>query len=252
MDVAGSTALVTGGALRIGEAICRALADAGCNVVIHYDQSEERACGLAEVLKTEGVQAWTVQEHFAPDGDPAQLVDRAWNVSGRVNILINNASTFYTLPLLDSAAEDIRNELESNLVAPMLLSKRFAERLMHESDGASGELALGHVVNILDRRIAQNESGCIPYLVSKKGLAEFTRATALEWAPQIVVNGVAPGAILPPVMKMGAPSSSEPMGAVPLGRQCTPEDVADAVLHLLHSVTMTGQVLFIDGGQNLL
>ena len=104
----------------------------------------------------------------------------------------------------------------------------------------------------MDRRIAQNEAGCIPYLVSKKGLADFTRAAALEWAPQVVVNGVAPGAILPPVTNADAPTSSEPRGAVPLGRPCTPEDVADAVLHLLHSVTMTGQILFVDGGQNLL
>ncbi len=252
MDVAGSTALVTGGSLRIGEAICRALADAGCNVVIHYDRSEEHARELADVLRSEGVQAWTVQAHFAPGSDPTRLVDRAWQVSGRVNVLINNASAFYKLPLLDSDAENIRNELESNLVAPMLLSRRFCERLMRESEEAAGELALGHIVNILDRRIAQNEAGCIPYLVSKKGLADFTRAAALEWAPQVVVNGVAPGAILPPVTHADAPTSSEPMGAVPLGRQCTPEDVADAVLYLLQSVTMTGQILFVDGGQNLL
>jgi NAD(P)-dependent dehydrogenase (short-subunit alcohol dehydrogenase family) len=137
----------------------------------------------------------------------------------------------------------------------MLLTRRFAERLLarrapgapHASRGA----LLGRIVNLLDRRVAHHEAGCVPYLVSKKALAEFTCSAAIELAPEFAVNGVAPGAVLPPPGK-GDDTLWDAAGPVPLNARCRPEDVAEAVAWLLESDVVTGQIVYVDGGQHLL
>jgi len=130
--------------------------------------------------------------------------------------------------------------LRTNLLVPVLLTRAFAARTRQ-----------GRVVNLLDRRIATHDIACVPYLLSKSGLAEFTRLAALALAPGIAVNAVAPGAILPPAGAAGQ-RTPDRAGQVPLRVRVTPADVAAAVVALLKADSVTGQVVFVDGGQHLL
>jgi NAD(P)-dependent dehydrogenase (short-subunit alcohol dehydrogenase family) len=246
MNLRSRTALVTGGAVRIGRAICAALAARGCRVIVHYDRSGKPAKALADALSQTGVRAFTVRAHLATQGDCDGLINEAWALAGRVDFLVNNAAVFHKEGLMACDEDTILAELRTNLVAPMLLSRAFAAKAGREAPGLCGK-----IVNLLDRRIAGNEVGCLPYLLSKKGLAEFTRNAALELAPRFTVNGVAPGAILPPPGK-GAAYIRDLAGTVPLQRRCRPEDVAAAVVYLLESDAVTGQIVFVDGGQHLL
>ena len=257
MDLAGRTALVTGGAVRIGAAICRYLADQGCNVVVHYDRSAEEAEDLSAELKGTGVNSWARQCHFSGGRDEGKFLDEVFAETGGISFLINNAAVFRKGLLVDFSVDDVLSELSANLLSPMLLTRRLAQLLgtPEEGQGAVDSRnsvcrVLGKVINVLDRRIATNECGCIPYLVSKKALADFTRSAALELAPKITVNGVAPGAILPP------PGANEDYiydaaGNIPLKCKCSPEDVAESIGFLLRSDFVTGQVVFVDGGQHL-
>ena len=131
-------------------------------------------------------------------------------------------------------------EFWPNLFAPMLLTRAFARQSKR-----------GKIINLLDRRIAGHETDCVPYLLTKKALAELTQLAAREFAPRFTVNGVAPGAVLPPPGK-GTEYLRDLAGPVPLQKQITPADVAAAVLALLQADAVTGQIYFVDGGQHLL
>jgi NAD(P)-dependent dehydrogenase (short-subunit alcohol dehydrogenase family) len=250
VELNGKMALVTGGAVRIGAAICRRLAREGCGVVVHCLRSDAQARALAAEIEAAGVRAFVVRGALGRGADPERLLDEAWDAAGRLDALVNNAALFFRRPLERAAAADVREEIEVNLVAPLLLARRFVGRARAAGPRAGGGPRLGAIVNLLDRRVATNEAGCLPYLAAKKGLLAFTESAALEWAPAFTVNAVAPGAVLPPPGK-GPEHLREAAGPAPLRVACTPEDVADAVALLLRSDTMTGQTLFVDGGQHL-
>ena len=241
MDLKDNVALVTGGAVRMGRAICGRLAAAGANVVIHYRRSEAEAEELKKRLETDhGVRAVIAQADLSSQAACASLVAAACDAMGRMDILVNNAAVFDKDRLADVSEEKVMKEFWPNLLAPMFLIQAFAQR----SDG-------GKIVNMLDRRITSDDTSCVPYLLSKKGLASLTRLAALELAPRFTVNGVAPGAILPPPGESGE-YLKEKGGYVPLERQCTPEEIAEAVYFLLSHDALTGQVIYVDGGQHLL
>jgi len=271
MNLECCTALVTGGAVRIGRAICQALAQRGCNVVVHYWRSRRAAERLARELRGLGVRATCVGARLRSQSDCAGLLRRAWQCGGPVNVLINNAAAFHKDRLLDATETKLRAELEINTLAPIFLTRLFARRLLARAagrtrldnapypvggsqpwilrEGAAGPELAGKVVNLLDRRIAALEAGCLPYLLSKKALADFTRLAALELAPWIAVNGVAPGPVLAPAARGAA--AKDMAGPVPLQRPVTPQDVAAAVVYLLEADAITGQIIFVDGGQRL-
>jgi len=240
MKLEGQTALVTGGAVRIGRAIVEALAERGCRVVVHYHRSGEAAQRLVAGLRAQGREAWAVGAALGTERAAEALLGRAWRVAGRVDILVNNAAGFSKEPLRESTEAALLAMLRPNLLAPVVLTRAFAAR--------TGK---GQVVNLLDRRIAGLEPGCVPYLLSKKALASFTGMAALELAPGIRVNAVAPGPVLPPPGK-GARRLRDLAGRVPLGGRVSPADVAAAVVVLLELENVTGQILFVDGGQSLL
>ena len=276
MTLKGSTALVTGGAVRIGRAVCEALAAEGCRVVVHYHRSAAAAKTLAAELSARGVAAFTVHGQLATERDCARVLEATWRRAGRLNILINNASVFHKDALLAATERKLLAEFRLNALVPVMLTRAFALKVGERDSGCkiqdAGCKVAAKIVNLLDRRIAGTEIGCLPYLLSKKVLAEFTRVAALELAPHITVNGVAPGAILPPrkpedrgrlaLRSLGEAGRSEDgetgrrvwdyAGRVPLERQCTPEEVAAAVIFLLQSDAITGQTIFVDGGQHLL
>ena len=227
MELKGKRALVTGGAVRIGAAIVKALQRAGAEVVVHYLASEEEAKALSP---------FTVRADLSnPDALAAMVAD-----AGPLDILVNNAALFTKDDLATAAPERVRHEFEINLFAPLELTRRFA-----------AQCASGAVINLLDRRVRANDPSCLPYSMTKKGLEELTKLTALELAPGIRVNAVAPGPILPPPGDDGS-RFAERAGRVPLENYPSPEDIAEAALFLLRADYCTGQVVFVDGGQHLL
>jgi len=240
MELRGKKALVTGAAVRIGEAICLALAREGAEVVIHYRRSAEEAETLKSKIEAVGGSAAVVSADFSDPGAVSEFLRDVFEKVGSLDILINNAAVFHKDGLDELTDDKLVSEFRMNLFTPMLLVSEFG-RLVKR----------GAVINLLDRRIAGLDGTCMPYVLSKKALAEFTRMAALELAPGIRVNGVAPGAILPPPGK-GTEYLKDHAGLVPLGDRGTVNDVADAVIGLLKNDAVTGQILFVDGGQHLL
>jgi len=240
MHLEGKTALITGGAVRLGRAITGALAEQGVNPVIHYRSSAGAARAMEAELAEKGVNVALVQGDLVSQAACRQVMEEAHRKSGGVDILVNNAAVFNKDTLMEATEENVLAEFWPNLFAPMFLIRAFAE--------LAGD---GHVINLLDRRITANDTSCAPYLLSKKGLYELTKLAALELAPGIRVNGVAPGVLLPPPGK-DEQYLKEHGGYVPLEYQCRPEDIAAAVLYLLEADCHTGQVLYVDGGKHLL
>ena len=232
-------ALVTGGAFRIGRAICEMLADCGAHVIIHYRSSASGAAELQDQFDGRGVRSFTLQADLVSEEACRELIEQAAAFKGSLDILVNNAAVFRKDPLATTTADKLIGEFWPNLFAPILVTRAFAARAKP-----------GRVVNMLDRRVAGLDPSCLSYVLSKKALADFTRMAALDLAPDITVNAVAPGAILPPP-GAGETYMEEHADPVPLERPCTPVDVAAAVRYLLCEDAVTGQVLYIDGGQHL-
>jgi NAD(P)-dependent dehydrogenase (short-subunit alcohol dehydrogenase family) len=240
MALRGKTALVTGGAVRIGRAIVEALAAEGCRVVIHCDRSVAAAERVRLAVQRAKGKAWVVREHLDGQAACERVMASAVAAAGRVDILINNAAVFHKDTLVSLTEARLHDEFMVNGFVPILLTRAFAARVRH-----------GAVVNLLDRRIRANDVACLPYSLSKKALAAFTEEAALSLAPRITVNAVAPGAVLPPPGK-GAAYLHDKAGRVPLGRRIMPGDIARAVVALLALRGVTGQILYVDGGQHLL
>ncbi len=237
MILSGKKALVTGGSARIGQALCLALADAGCDVLVHYRRSRRAAEALAARIRRQGRRAVALSADLTRPADCRRLIGAARRALGGLDILVNNAAVFYRRDLRHTGAADLRAAWELNLAAPVLLMRHFA-----------AQTGAGRVVNLLDQRIESNRSDSLAYSLSKKALAAATAAAALELAPSCAVNAVAPGPVLLPRRR----TEREPAGAIPLRRRPVPEDIAAAVLFLLTSPAVTGQVIFVDGGQHLL
>jgi len=248
VDLSGKRALVTGGAVRIGRAICEALAARGCSVVVHCRQSVSEGEALAARLSAGGTPAFCVQGALGTEAEAGQVVASAVSAAGGLDILVNNASTFNKDDFMAADAERLAAEIGVNAFSPMYLVRAFARHCLARSAQAG---RAGGVVNLLDRRVAGLEKGMLPYLLSKKMLAEYTRIAALELGPRIAVNAVAPGPVLPPPGR-GEDYLHDHAGAMVLGRRPTPSDVAAAVLFLLETETITGQILYVDSGQHLL
>lgn len=235
----GQTALITGAAKRIGRATALALAEAGAHIVVHYHTAQAEADVLAEALRGLGVQAWTISADLAQPAEAAALIERAFSLAGQVDILVNNASIFPTGTLANISFADLQQNVAVNAWSPFVLSRAFA-----------GRVTQGKIINLLDTRITGYDWTHVGYILSKHLLAVLTRMQALEYAPRLTVNAVAPGLILPP------PGQSEDylqklIHTVPLGMHGEAEDIAEAILFLLQSDFITGQVLYVDGGRHL-
>lgn len=234
------TVLITGAALRIGNIIARTLARAGWEVIAHAHRSCAQADALCAELIADGKRAWRVTGDLQPPDGPDAVFDAALAAAGHVDALVNNAAAFARQPLAAALPADFERLWRLNTLAPVRLTQRLAAHL-------AGRREPGCVINLLDQRVACPGTGAIPYLLSKKALEAFTLSAALEFAPALRVNAVAPGAALAP----GAPQDTEPAGDFPLRARPTPEQIADAVRFLLDACAVTGQILYVDGGQHL-
>lgn len=253
MNLEGKTVLVTGGAVRIGRAICLALAGCGCRVGVHYDRSAPEARELVDAIGADGGTAYAVQGHLESKESCRQVIGSVWSAWGTLDLLVNNAAVFHKQEWLTAPMSDIERDIRTNFLVPMMLIREFAARLRGREDAGGrggGAPPRGRIVNLLDRRIVGIDPECVPYQISKKMLAELTGAAAVDLAPDVTVNAVAPGAVLPPPGHLGG-AVRDLAGPVPLDAPCTPEAVAEAVAFLLEADTITGQTLFVDGGRHL-
>ena len=238
--LAGKTALVTGAARRLGRAVSLALASSGTNVVVHYSRSAREAEALADEISRLGVRATALGADLGEPEEAEALVVRAEERAGHLDALVNNASIFGPETLEVASLDHLIQSVRVNAWAPFVLTRAFARR--------SGQ---GRVVNLLDTRVAGVDLAHVGYILGKDLLAVLTRMTAVEFAPGISVNAVAPGLILPPPGEDEAYLARLARG-LPLKRHGAAEDVARAVLFLLESDFVTGQVVFVDGGRHLL
>ena len=240
----GKVALVTGAARRIGAVIATTLHAAGARVVIHYRGSETEARELSEQLNAERRDsAIAVQADLAVDRNPESLVDSVLNWSGRLDILVNNASSFYPTPLGEIGATEWEDLVGSNMRAPLFLAQAASVHLT-----ATG----GNIINIVDIHAQRPLRDHHVYGSAKAGLAMLTRSLAKDLAPAVRVNGVAPGAIAWPEDGMTESVKKSIVDQIPLGRTGEPADIANAVLFLVRDATfVTGQVIPIDGGRSI-
>jgi NAD(P)-dependent dehydrogenase (short-subunit alcohol dehydrogenase family) len=232
-------ALVTGGAIRLGRAIALDLARRGHDIALHYNGSEDAAEDTAAEITHEGVDCVLLRHDLTNIQGLDRLVADAVAALPSLAILVNSASAYEHGDLRTTTPEMFDHQMTVNLKAPFFLTQAFAR---HRDTGL--------VVNILDNKIAFNQFQYGSYLLSKKALAELTRMAALELAPGIRVNGVAPGVILPAESR-GADYLEWRRQGIPLLRTGDPERITRAVGYLVENDFVTGQVLTVDGGESI-
>lgn len=241
MNLNEQRVLITGGGVRVGKAVSMAFAAAGVEVVIHYRSSSDAAEETAEMIRTRGGRADTVCGDVATEAGSLEVIRQATQRAPLTG-LINNAAVFNRTSLSESDRETFLEEFGPNLFGPLELLRAFA-----------AQTTSGNVINLLDRRIAAHDAGAVPYHLSKIALAEATRLAAIEFAPGIRVNGIAPGPILPPPgREHEADYLTTHGGTTLLDHACCPDDIADTALFLFQAPAVTGQIIFIDAGQHLL
>jgi pteridine reductase len=235
-------ALITGAARRIGATIARCLHTAGYDLVVHYRGSEQAALALREALHSERRDSvLLVSADLADPASPQRLVDAAIDRFGRLDALINNASTFRPTPLGTITAADWDELFASNARAPLFLAQVAAPHLRERA---------GAIINIVDIYAERPLPDHPVYVMAKAALAALTAALARDLGPQVRVNGVAPGAILWPEQPPDGYGQERLLAATALKRLGTPEDVASAVLFLLRDAHyVTGEILRVDGGR---
>jgi pteridine reductase len=240
----GRTALITGGAKRLGAAIARRLHAAGAAVLIHYRDSEPQAAKLeAELNGLRPRSAAKVKAELLAPIAPRALVSAALDAFGRLDLLVNNASSFFPVAVGEIEPSHWEELVGSNLRAPLFISQQAAPELAKRE---------GAIVNVVDIHADRPLKGYPVYSVAKAGLAALTRSLALELAPRVRVNGVSPGAIAWPDDGQFDPAErGRILATTPLGRVGRPEDIAQAVHFLASAPYITGQVIAVDGGRSI-
>jgi len=232
--------LVTGAARRVGRAIALAVAKAGGNVIIHYRLSVAGAEQTKNDILEMGRQAWTVRADLAKPAEISQMLNEATKF-GVLTGLVNNASVFERMTPTQTSLVEWEKHLDVNLTAPFLLCQALSNLVPEGQRGS--------IVNVLDWRADRPGADHFPYVVSKAALAAMTKSMAVALAPDITVNGIALGAILPPDKEPPTPGILE---NVPAGRWGDLSEVQDAVVFLLGGPAyLTGEILQLDGGRHL-
>ena len=239
MNLEGRVALITGGAVRLGRSAALALAGRGCHIVIHYNRSGSPAALLRDEINASGGTAWLVSGDLAGAAVCERIVLEAKEQAGRLDILVNNAGVFNQDPLGGITEENLMAEFWPNCFAPIFLVQAFARATTR-----------GRIINFLDQRISGHDERGVAYQLSKKALQEFTCLAAKALAPGITVNAIAPGAILPPAGE-NVENKVSHAGPPLLEAHPVPEDIVEALLYLVQSDVLTGQVIFVDSGQML-
>lgn len=239
----GKTALITGAARRIGAVIARRLHAEGMNIVLHYRKSEQDARALCDELNAvRRDSAVTAQAELANVADFDSLV-KAVLQWGRLDLLVNNASSFYPTPLGKVGEGDWDEIMTSNLKAPFFLSQASAVHL---------QVSRGSIINLVDIHARRPLRDHAVYSIAKAGLVMLTRALARELGPGVRVNGIAPGPILWPAQGLDEAAKQSILDKTALKRAGSPEDIAGAIVYLVRDASyVTGQILAVDGGRSI-
>jgi pteridine reductase len=240
------TALITGGAKRLGAAIAMHLAKMGYDIIIHYNNSLREAQNLQKkIIKNMAVNCHIIKADLADETQIAALIKEVKKDFKNWNVLINSASIFSKSGLVEGGLKELKANFAIHLMAPALLAMDFAKHCQAKKIN-------GNIINMVDKNITRYDTKYFPYLLSKKTLAEFTKMAALELAPQIRVNGVAPGFILNSIDESSSyKDDKKTIAKIPLQKKGEEKDIVSAIQYLLENNFITGQIIFVDGGASL-
>lgn len=243
MILQGRVALVTGGAVRVGQQIALALAKRHAHVVITYRSSKQAAQQTVAQLRHHGVGAEAIQADQAKAADVRRVMAHIQKRFGQLDVLVNSAAIFERTPFESLTEAQWDRHLDTNLKGPFLCSVA-AGRLMLRKGG-------GKIINIADWAGERPYKNYLPYCISKAGVIALTKALAKELAPKIQVIAIAPGPILPPP-EMTPAERKTAVARLPLGRWGSPQDIANAALFALEGTDfMTGTTIYVDGGRSI-
>jgi NAD(P)-dependent dehydrogenase (short-subunit alcohol dehydrogenase family) len=236
-------ALITGGAKRIGSEIAIYLAKKGYDLIITYHKSKLDAEKLVKKIKTKyQVKCTLIRCDLTKIDQTKILAKKIKSDFANCNLLINNASIFNRSKFLTSSEEEFFNNLNIHLISPLILAKEFAKNAVKNSQ----------IINILDKNITRFDTSYFYYLFSKKTLAELTKMLAVEIAPEVRVNGIAPGFILNSVNEKNPQNETEILTKkIPLKTKGEISNIIQAVAFLLENSFVNGQIIFVDGGASL-
>lgn len=238
-NLTGKTALITGASKRLGRATALTLADNGINTIIHYNKSEEGAAETVNMAKEKGVKADRIQYDFKNLAGINEFIHTAVSFTGQIDYLINSASIYPEDSLKTLSDISISSTIGLNSIAPYILGREF-----------KNNCSKGVIINFLDARMTDYEPKHISYQLSKQMLFNLTKMMSIEFAPDIRVNAVAPGIIIPDNINDEVSLMALKNGNL-LKRIGTPFEVSSTVLFLLQNEFITGQVIYVDGGRNL-
>lgn len=233
-------ALITGGGKRLGKAISLSLAERGYDIAIHYNHSDKEAKETADLILEKGRQCEIFQSNLSDISQVRSLIPTVFEVFPQCSILVNSASIFENIGFNNVTEEIFERDFNTNFKAPFFLSQDF-------SKGDDAEL----IINMLDMRINKIETEHFTYNLTKKALRDFTLMAAKALGPKIRVNGICPGPILPPPDK-DIKYLEQIAKNTPLQKPGNPDYIITAVKYLLDNSFVTGQCLFVDGGQHLI
>ncbi len=235
------TALITGGAKRIGAQIAQTLHTQGYHVIIHYRASKQAALALVDKFNNERAGSASALQAELSNIDAIEALS---NNIKHLDVLVNNASVFYPTPVAEATQAAWHQIMSTNLMAPFFLSKALFPILSKHA---------GCIINIVDVHSDRPLRNHAVYNISKAGIAMMTKTLAKEFAPDIRVCGVSPGSILWPEneSELSDVQKNKMLSKIPLGKQGTAEDIAKSVLFLINSPYITGQIINVDGGRTL-
>ena len=237
-------ALITGAAKRIGASISRNIHEAGYNVGIHYNSSKKDAKKLCEELNAKRAgSAQIFKADITKVSDAKSLVNSFLKWGGKLDLLINNASSFYPTPIGSVTEENWNDLIGTNLKGPLFISQEASVSLKKNK---------GSIINLVDIHIKSPPKDHAVYIAAKAGLEILTRSLARDLAPEVRVNGISPGAILWPEGELDAPTKDKILDSIPLKRKGNPQDISDCVLFLVNSASyISGQIISVDGGKSI-
>ena len=238
------TIFITGAAKRIGKEIALCFSEMGWNIIIHYNSSKNDAQVLAdEINGTNPDSAITVQGNLDVKEDVEKVINEVRDAFPTIDLLINNASTFYPTPIEDISEEHWDKLVGSNLKGPLFLIKGLKDKLKESK---------GSIINITATNLSKGVANYSIYSAAKSGLESITKGLARELAPDIKVNAIAPGAMLePPDVTWTEEQKNKVISSIPLNRMGSEKDISEAVKFLAKSNYITGQIIKVDGGRSL-
>ncbi len=237
-------ALITGAAKRIGASISRNIHEAGYNVGIHYNSSKKDAEKLCEELNAKRAgSAQIFEADITKVSDAKSLVNSFLKWGAKLDLLINNASSFYPTPIGSVTEENWNDLIGTNLKGPLFISQEASVSLKKNK---------GSIINLVDIHIKSPPKDHAVYIAAKAGLEILTRSLARDLAPEVRVNGISPGAILWPEGELDAATKDKILDSIPLKRKGNPQDISDCVLFLVNSASyISGQIISVDGGKSI-